>query len=108
MEYVKIHDLPLPKGHENGERVGCIICPKAGFKRNVKILFKYPKLINAVLKTALRDRQNFIIREKDLSDDKILYVCLWLNSFHSFSKKEEKLYNAFRRYYEKRFGTNSN
>lgn len=33
---------------------------------------------------------------------------LWLNSFHSFSKKEEKLYNAFRRYYEKRFGTNSN
>lgn len=39
---------------------------------------------------------------EDLSEDKVLYVCRWLNhSFMPFTKKQEKLYRKFREYYDK-------
>jgi hypothetical protein len=56
---------------------------------------KYPKLIDAVIKARILPKNDWVITSdnKDYSDNKIYYVCRWLNhSFMPFTKKQEELY----------------
>ena len=56
---------------------------------------KYPKLIDAVIKARIQPKNDWVITSdnKDYSDNKIYYVCRWLNhSFMPFTKKQEELY----------------
>lgn len=56
---------------------------------------KYPKLIDAVIKAKIQPKNDWVITSdnKDYSDNKIYYVCRWLNhSFMPFTKKQEELY----------------
>lgn len=109
-EYIKKYNLPLNPLYAMGyNRVGCMICPKARFKENYKMLIKYPKLVSAVIgarERANNDKIDWFIKtdNKDYSDDKVYYVCRWLNhGYAQFSKKEQELYNKFKKkYYEKK------
>lgn len=106
--YVKKYNLTInPLYKEGFKRIGCMICPKADFTSNYKNLMRYPKLVNSVINARLRGLgTDWIINkgrdsEIDCSDDKVYYVCRWLNhSFMPFSKKQEKLYKKFREYYD--------
>jgi hypothetical protein len=56
---------------------------------------KYPKLIDAVIKARQYPKNDWDIPRdnKDYSDNKIYYICRWLNhSFMPFTKKQEALY----------------
>jgi hypothetical protein len=56
---------------------------------------KYPKLIDAVINARNLPKNDWDITSdnKDYSDNKIYYVCRWLNhSFMPFTKKQEELY----------------
>lgn len=109
-EYIKKYNLPLNPLYDEGQcRVGCMICPKARFKNNYIMLIKYPKLVSAVIgarERANNDKIDWFIKSdnKDYSDDKVYYVCRWLNhGYAQFSKKEQELYNKFKKkYYEKK------
>lgn len=105
--YIKKYNLPLNPLYEEGQcRVGCMICPKARFKSNYTMLMKYPKLINAIIgarKRANNNKIDWFIKSdnKNYSDDKIYYVCRWLNhGFSKFSKKEKVLYEKFLKHYK--------
>lgn len=109
-EYIRKYDLPTnPLYSEGFNRVGCMICPKSNFTRNYGMLIRYPKLIDCVINARERGHNNNIDwivykgrpDEVDLTKDKVLYVCLWLNhSFMPFTKKQEELYRKFREYYD--------
>lgn len=106
-EYIEKYNLPLNPLYDEGQcRVGCMICPKARFKSNYTMLMKYPKLINAVIGARVRaksDINSWQIKAENLdcTDDKIYYVCRWLNhGFTKFTKHEEKLYKKFVEYYK--------
>ncbi len=93
--YIRKYNLPINPEYQNARRVGCVICPKANFTSNYRALFRWPKLIDCVIKTrAKRGDIDWIITSdgKDYSDNKALYVCRWLNhSFRPFSKAQEEL-----------------
>jgi phosphoadenosine phosphosulfate reductase len=94
-EYIHRYNLPINPEYEHSQRVGCLICPKANFTRNFHNLMKYPKLIDAVIKARNLPKNDWAITSdnKDYSDNKIYYVCRWLNhSFMPFTKKQEELY----------------
>ena len=104
-DYIHYHQLPVNPEYEHSERVGCIVCPKANFTSNYKLLIKYPKLINAFI--LARDRAvqgiDWIITSdnKDYSDDKPYYICRWLNhSFMPFTETQQRLYEELRRVYD--------
>lgn len=110
--YIRKYNLPVNPLYNQGlNRVGCMICPKVNFTRNYVMLMRYPKLVDCVINARTRGGHGNNIDwvvckgrldEEDLSNDKVYYVCRWLNhSFMPFSKKQEKLYKNFREYYEK-------
>lgn len=105
--YIHKYDLPInPLYSEGFKRVGCMICPKASFERNYEMLMRYPKLVDCTINARIRGGRNDVnwiikIDDIDYSNDKVYYVCRWLNhSFMPFSKKQEKLYKKFREYYD--------
>ena len=105
LDYIHSHQLPVNPEYEHSERVGCIVCPKAGFTSNYKSLIRYPKLINAFISARNRGGQNvdWIITSdnKDYSDDKPYYICRWLNhSFMPFTEKQQRLYEKVRKVYD--------
>lgn len=105
-QYIRKYDLPTnPLYSEGFKRVGCMICPKASFERNYEMLMRYPKLVDCTINARMRGGRNDVdwmvmSDNTDYSNDKVYYVCRWLNhSFMPFSKKQEKLYKKFREYY---------
>lgn len=101
--YIRRRGLPINPQYKTNKRVGCVVCPKAGFTSNFHNLMKYPKIIDAILSTYKhRSDWDFIIKkeEKDYSDNKIEYVCRWLNhSFRPFTKKQRKLADMVKQRY---------
>lgn len=106
-EYLSVNKIPINPEYKNFTRVGCVICPKANFESNVKSLIKYPKLINAVISSrenANNERIDWLINSdnKDYTQNKVEYVCRWLNhSFRPFSKKQQLLFEQFLEKYKK-------
>ena len=102
--YIYKYKLPINPEYNIGyKRVGCMICPKANFDRNYLTLLRYPKLIDCAIKSRQNTKNDWFITSdnKDYSDDKVYYICRWLNySFRPFSKKNEELYKKFRKYYD--------
>lgn len=91
-DYIYRHNLPVNPEYKVTKRVGCIVCPKANFTRNVINLIRYPKLVDAFIRA--KDKGHLIhdweiySEGRDCTDDKIYYICRWLNhSFRPFTKK---------------------
>lgn len=105
--YIQRYNLPVNPEYRNGKkRVGCKICPKAGFTSNADALIESPKLIDAFIKARQKGRLNidWIINSEKLDcyNDKCYYICRWLNySFRPFTKKQEKLYLKVKKKYDK-------
>lgn len=92
--------------------LGCIVCPKANFKKNYIGLMKYPKLIDAFIlareKGGLKIDWMITSDNIDCEEDKPYYICRWLNhSFMPFTKKQAVLYKKFREEYDKIKNTRS-
>jgi phosphoadenosine phosphosulfate reductase len=103
-DYIHKYDLPINPEYEFSSRVGCLICPKTNFTRNYHNLMKYPKLIDAVIKARQNSKNDWDITSdnKDYSNNKIYYVCRWLNhSFMPFTKRQEELYKEVEANYYK-------
>jgi phosphoadenosine phosphosulfate reductase len=103
-DYIHKYEIPVNPVYEYNTRVGCIICCKASFTRNYHNLMKYPKLIDAVIKARNLPKNDWTITNdnKDYSDNKIYYICRWLNhSFMPFTKKQEALYKEVEENYYK-------
>lgn len=99
--YIHRHDLPINPEYKEFTRVGCIVCPKANFTSNYKSLLKYPKLIDAFIRARIALDWVITSDNKDYSDDKVYFICRWLNhSFMPFSKKQEEYYQQVRKHYE--------
>lgn len=98
--YIKRYNIPINPEYAHSNRVGCAICPKAQFSSNYYFLMKYPKLIDCVIRVRDKRKDNdWIIHSenRDCKDDKVYYVCRWLNhSFMPFSKKDIKLYEQIK------------
>lgn len=105
-EYIHKYKLPINPEYKEFKRVGCIVCPKANFTSNYKALLKYPKLIDCFIKAReTGERQNWVITRdnKDYSEDKVYYICRWLNhSFMPFTMKQEEYYKLVKLRYEER------
>ncbi len=106
--YIKKYNLPINPDYEKFSRVGCIVCPKANFTRNSISLLENPGLVNAFIRA--RERGHLAIDwiittdNVDYQNDKVYYICRWLNhSFRSFTKKQQKLYEKVREIYDKKF-----
>lgn len=96
--YIKKYNLPINPEYATARRVGCVICPKAGFERNCNALMRYPKLIDAIIKA--RENANRTDIDWIVTSDKVEYVCRWLNrSFRPFSKKQRKLADMVKQRY---------
>lgn len=106
-DYIHRHNLPLNPEYQYAKRVGCIVCPKADFTRNANNLMKYPKIIDAFIRAREAGRLDidWIISSegRDCTDDKVYYICRWLNhSFRPFTKRQDELYKQFREVYNKK------
>lgn len=104
--YIKSHNLPINPEYEHSKRVGCMVCPKANFTANFRSLMQMPKLIDSFISAREKGKGNidWVITSdnKDYSDDKVYYICRWLNhSFMPFSKKQEVMYQKVREAYDK-------
>lgn len=104
-EYIHKHKLPINPEYKESERIGCIVCPKANFSRNFKALLKYPRLIDAFIwAKSCAPNCDWVITtdNKDYTDDKVYYICRWLNrSFMPFSQRQEKEYQLVKEAYLK-------
>lgn len=104
-DYMKTHNLPINPEYKHSKRVGCIICPKANLTSNYKRLLDSPKLIDAIVLAVDKGGANdwtISSENKDCQDDKVYYICRWLNhSFMPFSKKQEVMYQKVREAYNK-------
>lgn len=104
-EYIHKHKLPINPEYNQNKRVGCIVCPKQNFSHNYKSLLKYPKLIDAFIwaKSSAPNCDWIITTDnKDYTDDKVYYICRWLNrSFMPFSPRQEKEYQQVKEAYLK-------
>ena len=102
-DYIRRHNLPVNDEYKNSKRVGCIVCPKANLSHNCKTLLRYPKLIDAFIKAKEKNPSyDWIITSdnKDYSDDKVYYICRWLNrSFRPFSKRQQREYELVKQAY---------
>lgn len=103
--YIRKYNLPINPEYNSIRRVGCLVCPKANFSSNYIALLKFPKLIDAFIKAKkVAPNCNWVITSdnKDYSDDKVQYICRWLNhSFMPFTPKQEILYQQFKEHYNK-------
>lgn len=105
--YIHAHGIPVnPEYMQGRKRVGCIVCPKANFTSNAQGLMRYPKLIDAfisaMVKGGLSIDWEITSENKDYSDDKVQYICRWLNhTFMPFTKKQEALYRQVREEYDR-------
>lgn len=104
-EYLYEHGLPINPEYKQAKRVGCLVCPKANFTQNAKALIQHPKLIDAFIKARERGPLHidwYIFNEKkDCENDKVYYICRWLNhSYMPFTKKHELLYVQVRNAYD--------
>lgn len=101
-DYLKKYNLHVNPEYSFTKRIGCVICPKASFERNFVSLMRYPKLIDAIIRARecqSNTKIDWIItsEKKDYSDNKIEYVCRWLNhSFMPFTKKQQKLFEKLK------------
>jgi phosphoadenosine phosphosulfate reductase len=104
--YISKYNLPINPEYKYQKRIGCIVCPKANFLRNYIALLKYPKLIDAFIKAKEASPKcdwKITSENKDLSNDKVQYICRWLNhSFMPFTKKQYKLFLLVKKNYEER------
>lgn len=115
-EYIYRHQLPVNPEYGHAARVGCIVCPKSNFTRNFDSLCRYPKIVDAFILALERSRDtntqseeqnqpfDWIITTdgKCYADDKVYFICRWLNhSFMPFTPKQQKLYEEFRKIYDK-------
>ena len=111
-EYIHKHKLPINPEYKENKRIGCLVCPKANFTSNYKALLKYPKLIDCFIKARDHITQDWVITgdNQDYSDDKVYYICRWLNhSFMPFTKKQEEYYKQVKqRYYENKTNSTNN
>ncbi len=102
-DYIRRHNLPINGEYAHYERIGCIVCPKSNLSHNYKALIRYPKLIDAFIRAKEKNPVcNWIITSdnKDYSDDKVYYICRWLNhSFRPFSKRQEREYQLVKQAY---------
>lgn len=87
-DYIHKYNLPINPEYKTRKRVGCIVCPKANFNSNYIGLMRYPKLVDCFILAKEKARQNgsktdWIItsENKDYSNDKVYYICRWLNHF---------------------------
>lgn len=115
-EYIYRHKLPVNPEYNHATRVGCIVCPKSNFTRNFDALCRCPKLVDAFIIALERSRDTTPQSEKQnkpfdwvitsdgrcYADDKAYFICRWLNhSFMPFTPKQQKLYEEFRKIYDK-------
>jgi len=111
-EYIHKYKLPINPEYKENKRIGCLVCPKANFTSNYKVLLKYPKLIDCFIKARDHITQSWVITgdNQDYSDDKVYYICRWLNhSFMPFTKKQEEYYKQVKnKYYETTTNSNNN
>lgn len=102
-DYIRRHNLPINDEYAQHTRVGCIVCPKVNLSHNYKALIRYPKLIDAFIRAKEKSPVcDWIITSdnKDYSDDKVYYICRWLNhSFRPFSKRQEREYQLVKEAY---------
>lgn len=102
-DYIHRHNLPINEEYKTTKRVGCIVCPKQNFTHNYKSLLRYPKLIDAFIRAKEKSpRCDWIITSDniDYSNDKVYYICRWLNrSFRPFSKRQQKEYELVKEAY---------
>lgn len=100
-QYIHTHSLPVNPEYKTGaKRVGCIVCPKSDMNTNVRRgLMKYPKLVDAFIQARESSPNcDWIIstEKKDYSDNKVEYICRWLNhSFVPFSKRQRENFERF-------------
>ena len=115
-DYIHRYNLPINPEYEWRERVGCMVCPKANLNSNYIGLMRYPKLVDCFIYAKEKVKRNgakinWIITSdnKDYSNDKVYYICRWLNhSFMPFTAKQEKLYLKFREKYDLIHNKNNN
>ena len=104
-QYIKNNNLPINSEYKKHKRIGCLVCPKASFSSNFTSLIKYPKLVDAFIlaREKRKDIDWYIWADnKDYSDNKVEYICRWLNhSFRKFSKRDKYLYDNFLEHYRK-------
>lgn len=101
--YIIRHNIPINPEYKKSNRVGCIVCPKANLSSNYKSLIDYPKLIDAFILSREKGEIDWVITSEkiDLSNDKVQYICRWLNhSFRPFSKRQYKEYLQVKSNYE--------
>lgn len=102
-DYINRNNLPINPEYAKSKRVGCIVCPKANLSSNYHTLVRYPKLIDAFIRAKERlPKYDWIITSdnKDYSDDKVYYICRWLNhSFRPLSKRQEREYQKIKEAY---------
>lgn len=107
-DYIRKYDLHYNPLYDEGfKRVGCMICPKANFTSNYGMLMRYPKLVDCAIRAMERGEVNYSYdwsiksENMDYADDKVYYICRWLNhGFMPFTKKQQKLYEQFRQHYD--------
>lgn len=103
-EFCAKYSLPRNPEYNVAKRVGCMICPKCRFKDNFMYLFKYPKLVDCAImvrEKGINSSWYLTIDKQDYENNKVYYICRWLNhSFQPFSKKEFALYEQFRKRYD--------
>lgn len=111
-DYIYRHNLPINGEYAQHTRVGCIVCPKANLSHNYKTLIRYPKLIDAFIRAKEKSPAcDWIITSdsRDYSDDKVYYICRWLNhSFRPFSKRHEREYLLVKGAYLKKHANDRN
>ena len=111
-DYIYRHNLPINGEYAQHTRIGCIVCPKANLSHNYKTLIRYPKLIDAFIRAKEKSPAcDWIITSdsRDYSDDKVYYICRWLNhSFRPFSKRHEREYLLVKGAYLKKHANDRN
>lgn len=103
-DYIHRRNLPINPDYNHCKRIGCMVCPKANFSSNYKSLIRYPKLIDAFIRAKEKSAKcDWVITSdnRDYSDNKLYYICRWLNhSFRPFSKQNERQYALVEKAYK--------
>lgn len=109
--YIHTHNLPINPEYNYRNRVGCIVCPKANLMSNHIGLIQMPKLIDCFIRAReCNPKYDWFIKSDntDYSNDKVYYICRWLNhSFMPFNKTQEAIYLKIRENYDKYKARNS-
>lgn len=104
-DYIKRYHLPINPEYSRMKRVGCLVCPKSDMTTNYRALLEHPKLIDAFIKAReKRSDVDWCIQKenKDFKDNKVEYICRWLNhSFRPFTKRQKALFELVYENYKK-------